>query len=109
MISDKWFKAQSPEKQKAIIESARAAITYSRGVAAHLSALAVDEAKKHGMEFNSITPENLAEMKKLAQAGYRKWAVGDFGLQAELLDRIQDEVSGIQKTMGDTLMLRYGK
>jgi TRAP-type C4-dicarboxylate transport system substrate-binding protein len=109
VISEKWFKAQSPGNQKAIIESARAAIIYSRGVAAHLSALAVDEAKKHGMEFNSITPENIAEMKKMAQAGYRKWAVDDFGLQAELLDRIQDEVSGIQKTMGDTLMLRYGK
>lgn len=109
VISEKWFKAQSPENQKAIIESARAAITYSRGVAAHLSELAVDEAKKHGMEFNSITAENMAEMKKLAQAGYRKWAVDEFGLKAELLDRIENEISGLQKTTADTLMLRYGK
>ena len=109
VVSEKWFKAQSPANQRAIIEAARAAIIYSRGIAAHLSELAVDESKKHGMEFNHITPQNLAELKKLAQAGYRKWAVEDFGLKAELLDAIQKEVAGIQKMRGDTLMTRYGK
>jgi TRAP-type C4-dicarboxylate transport system substrate-binding protein len=109
MVSDKWFKAQSPQNQQAIIEAARAAVIYSRGIAAHLSELAVEESKKHGMEFNNVPSENLAELKKMAQTGYRKWAVDDFGLKAELLDAIQNEVAGIQKMQGDTLMTRYGK
>ena len=109
MVSDKWFKTQSPQNQQAIIEAARAAVIYSRGIAAHLSELAVEESKKHGMEFNNVPPQNLAELKKMAQAGYRKWAVEDFGLKAELLDAIQNEVTGIQKMQGDTLMTRYGK
>ena len=109
MVSDKWFKAQSPQNQQAIIEASREAILYSRGVAAHLSDLAVDEAKKHGMEFNHITPENMAQLKKMALTGYRKWAVEDFGLKAELLDAIQNEVDGIQKIQGETWMTRYGK
>jgi TRAP-type C4-dicarboxylate transport system substrate-binding protein len=109
VVSDKWFKTQSPANQMAIIEAVRAAIIYSRGIAAHLSELAVDESKKHGMVFNHITAQNMAELKKLAQAGYRKWAVEDFGLEAELLDAIQNEVAGIQKMQSDILMTRYGK
>jgi TRAP-type C4-dicarboxylate transport system substrate-binding protein len=109
VVSEKWFKAQSPKNQQAIIEAAREAIIYSRGVAAHLSELAVDESKKHEMEFNHITPENLAELKKLAQSGYRKWAVEEFGLKAELLDAVQNEVTSINKTMGDAMVKRYGK
>ncbi len=109
LVSDKWFKAQSPENQKIIIECARAAIIYSRGVAAHLSELAVDESKAHGMKFNHITPQNMAKFKSLAQAGYRKWAVEDFGLEAALLDSVQNELLRINKELGDTLMARYGK
>ncbi|MBW1713490.1 MAG: TRAP transporter substrate-binding protein, partial [Deltaproteobacteria bacterium] len=33
LVSDKWFKAQSPENQKLIVECARAALVYSRGLA----------------------------------------------------------------------------
>jgi len=109
VVSEKWFKAQKPEHQRAIIEAAREAIIYSRGLAAHLSELAVEESKKHGMKFNYITPENLAKFKKLAQAGYRKWAVEDFGLKAELIDAVQNEVSRIHRELGETLTQRYGK
>ncbi|UCF90114.1 MAG: TRAP transporter substrate-binding protein DctP [Desulfobacterales bacterium] len=109
VVNEKWFKAQSPQNQQALVEAARAAIIYSRGIAAHLSELAVEESKKHGMEFNHIKPENMAELKKLAEGGYRKWAVDEFGLKAELLDSVQNEVARIQKDLGDSLMTRYGK
>ena len=110
VVSDKWFKQQSPEHQEAIIQSARAAVLYSRGIAAHLCALAEEEAKAHGMEFNSITPENMAKFKKLAKAGYRKWATQEFGLPAELLDSVDKEVARIEKVeLGDKLVQRYGK
>ena len=45
----------------------------------------------------------------MSVTGYRKWAVEEFGLKAELLDDIQNEVAGIQKIQGDTLMTRYAK
>ena len=57
------------------------------------------------MEFNHITPQNMAELKKLAQAGYRKWAVEDFGLKAEMLDAIQNEVANIQKMQNTQILL----
>ena len=84
VVSEKWFKAQSNENQKHILEAARAAIIYSRGVAAHLSELAVDESKEHGMRFNYISLKNMTKLKKMAQVGYRKWAVDDFGLKASI-------------------------
>jgi TRAP-type C4-dicarboxylate transport system substrate-binding protein len=109
VVSDKWFKAQKPEYQRQIIMASREAVVYSRGLAAHLSDLAVDACKKHKMKFNHITPKNMARFKKLAQDGYRKWAVEEFGLKASLLDSIQDEVNGLDRMLKKTLPERYGK
>jgi len=109
VVSDKWFKAQSPEHQRHIVEAAKEAIVYARGVAIHLSELAVAECKKHGMKFNHITPENMAKFKKMARAGYRKWAIEDFRLDAALLDSVQNEVARIQRELGGTLVNRYCK
>ena len=109
VVSDKWFQAQSPEHQKIILTSARSAIIYSRGVAAHLSDLAEDEAKKHGMKFNRITPENMQKFKKLGMAGYRKWAVEEFGLKAELLDEVRNEVAKAGERIANQLVKEYTK
>ena len=109
VISDKWFKKQSPENQKLIIESARAAIIYSRGLAAHLSELSVGESEKHGMKFNYIEPKNLEQFSKLAKQGYRKWAVDDFGLSAQLLDDIDQEIARIKNAQLNEFAGRYGR
>ena len=78
-------------------------------MAAHLSDLAEDEAKKHGMKFNRITPENMEKFKKLGMAGYRKWAVEEFGLKAELLDEVRNEVMKAGERVADALVKRYAK
>ena len=109
VVSEKWFKKQSPENQRLIIENARAAIIYSRGVAAHLSELAVGESKKQGMKINYIDPKELAKFKKLAKEGYRKWAVDDFGLSAQLLDAIDQEVIRVKKDQAGEFYNRYAK
>ena len=109
VVSDKWFKKQSPENQRMIIENARAAILYSRGMAAHLSELAVVEAKKQGMEINYIDAEEMAKFKQLATEGYRKWAVGDFGLNKQLLDDIDQEIARVNKAQNDEFYRRYGQ
>ncbi len=107
VVSEKWFKAQSPEHQGHIVRAAREAIIYTRGIAAHLSELAVGECKGHGMEFNHITPENMGKFMKMARAGYRKWAVEEFGLEASLLDSVQNEVARIHQELGTTVVKRY--
>lgn len=109
VISDKWFKAQSPQHRQAILEASREAILYSRGVAAHLSDLAVESCRKNGMKFNHVAPEPMAQFKKLAQAGYRKWVVEEFGLEAALIDRVQQEVDAIHEGLGRSLVGRYGQ
>ncbi len=109
VVSDKWFKAQTPEHQEHVVRAAREAIVYSRGLAAHLSELAVGECKRHGLRFNHITPENMAKFKAMARAGYRKWAVEEFGLEASLLDSVQNEVSRIHRELGTTMAKRYCK
>jgi TRAP-type C4-dicarboxylate transport system substrate-binding protein len=109
VVSENWFQAQKPEYQREIIMASREAIMYSRGLAAHLSGLAVDTCKKHKMKFNHITPANMAKFKKLAQEGYRKWAVDDFGLKASLLDAIQAEVDDLDRALKKTLPERYGR
>ncbi len=61
------------------------------------------------MKFNYITPENMAKFKKLAQGAYRKWAVDEFDLKADLLDAGLNEVARIQKELGTTYLNRYGR
>ena len=97
------------EHQKIILTAARAAIVYSRGVAAHLSDLAEDEAKKHGMKFNHINPENMQKFMKLGRAGYRKWAVEEFDLKADFLDEIRNEVAKAGERITDQLVKKYRK
>jgi TRAP-type C4-dicarboxylate transport system substrate-binding protein len=109
LASDKWFKSQSEEQQRIILECVREAIVYSRGLAAHLSELAVEECKEHGMKFNHISHENMAQFKALAEAGYRKWAVEEFGLEAELLDSVRGEVDRIKKELDKTIFERYAR
>lgn len=105
--SDKWLQRQSKEHQEQIFRAAREAVLYARAVAEHLSNQAIIEAKKHGMKFNEIAPSEIAKMKKLTQAGYRKWAVNDYGLDGDLLDSVQNEVNRIYKENGQQLMKRY--
>jgi TRAP-type C4-dicarboxylate transport system substrate-binding protein len=109
LASDKWFKSQSEEHQEVILECAREAIVYSRGIAAHLSELAVDECKQHGMKINYILPKDMAQFEKLAIAGYRKWAVDEFGLKADLLDSVRNEVERIKQELGNTFLEQYAK
>ena len=92
-----------------ILRAAREAINYSRSLAEHLSLKAVIKSKKHGMIWNSITPENIEKMRKASQAGYRKWAVEDYGLSVELLDSVQNEVDRIYAAKGKELVRKYGQ
>ena len=80
-----------------------------RPLAAHLSVLAVEKGKEKGMEFNTVAPDALAELRGLAVAGYRKWAVEDFGLPAELVDGVRAEVARIHQELGATYLQRYGR
>lgn len=109
VVSDNWFRQQSKAHQEQIVRASREAIVFSRSLAIHLSFQAVAEAKRRGMEFNSISPENLAELRDLARAGYRKWATEEFGLPAELLDGVQNEVLRIHENLGARFMKLYGQ
>lgn len=109
VVNDKWFKQQSQGHQEVIVQCAREVIIYSRGLATHLSALAVGQIKERGMKPNHITPKNMAEFSNLAQTGYRRWAVDKFGLSAELLESVQKEVGRIQKDIRNNMVNLYAK
>ena len=109
LVSDTWFQRQSKAHQEEILRSSRQAIIYSRSLAIHLSAGAIIAAKKHGMKFNTITPENIAELREKSQAGYRKWAVNDYGLKPSLLDSVKKEVDRIYSANGKNLMKKHGQ
>ncbi len=55
------------------------------------------------------TPENMQKFKKLSMAGYRKWAVEEFGLKAELLDEVRNQVAKAGERIADQLVKEYTK
>ena len=109
LVSERWYQRQSKKQQVEILRAAREAIHYSRSLAEHLSLKAVTKSKKHGMIWNSITPENIEKMRKASQAGYRRWAVEDYGLSADLLDSVSNEVDRINAAKGKELVRKYGQ
>ena len=42
-------------------------------------------------------------------AGYRKWAVEEFGLKAELLDEVRSEVAKAGEGIANQLVMEYAK
>jgi len=109
LISNKWFQRQSKGQQLEILQAAREAIDYSRSLATHLSLKAVQSSKKHGMKWNTVTPENIAKMQKASLAGYKKWAVEDYGLSAELIESVKNEVNSTQAAISKDLVKKYGQ
>ena len=109
VVSETWYQEQTPRHREQILRAVREAVLFSRPLAAHLSVLAVEQGKEKGMEFNTIAPDDLAELRNLAVAGYREWAVNDFGLPADLVDGVRAEVGRIHQELGATFVQRYGR
>jgi TRAP-type C4-dicarboxylate transport system substrate-binding protein len=109
VVSESWFKRQSKAHQETILRASREAILYSRALATHLSLQAMVIAKQKGMVVNTVGEAELAELRKLAIAGYRKWAVDEFKLPAEMVDGIRAEVGNVHKALGDEYVKKYGK
>ena len=109
LVSENWFKRQSKENQFEILRASREAIDYSRSLATHLSLKAVVASKEHGMKWNTVTPENIEKMQKASLAGYKKWAVEDYGLSAELIDSVKNEVNSTQADIKKDLVMKYGQ
>ena len=51
----------------------------------------------------------MAKFKELGMAGYRKWAVEDFGLKAEMLDEVRSQVSKAGAGIADELVKEYAQ
>ncbi|MCZ6749841.1 MAG: TRAP transporter substrate-binding protein DctP [SAR324 cluster bacterium] len=109
VVSETWFQAQSEAHRLEILRASREAILYSRALAAHLSIQAVEESKKKGMVVNTIAADDLAELRRMSLAGYREWAIDEFGLPAELVDGVRAEVARIHEELGRTYLRRYAR
>ena len=61
------------------------------------------------MKWNTITPDNIDKMRTASLAGYRKWAIEDYGLSGELIDSVKKEVTVIYEANGKELVRKYGQ
>lgn len=64
VANKRQFEALSAENKTAVVTAMKAAIAQQRSVAAKADADALTELKAKGMEFNELSPEVIAELKK---------------------------------------------
>lgn len=90
VANKRQFEALSAENKAAVVAAMKAAVAQQRSVAAKADADALADLKAKGMEYNEISPEVTADLKK-ATAGIVDLLRGRLG--AELIDKVLAEVA----------------
>ena len=90
----KAFNALAPEHQQAIRKAMASAIAYQRELAKKQDAEALDALKKHGMQFDAVSPQFAADMRKATAPVFEdaKKRVG-----ADLVNLVQAEIAKASK------------
>lgn len=88
LANKKQFDALAPEPKKALTEAIKAAVVAQRKAAAEADTAALDDLKAKGMQYDALSPETAAELRK-ATAGIVDEVKKRAG--AELVDRVVAE------------------
>ncbi|MFW6076518.1 MAG: TRAP transporter substrate-binding protein DctP [Hyphomicrobiales bacterium] len=108
LVSENWYQSLPEEYQEIVVRSAREAIELAHGIAA---LQAIDGWQLSCEQFEECYVLPAAEREKMAEIArpaWREWIVDDFGLDAELVDGLLEEVSRVEKELYAEDMERYG-
>jgi TRAP-type transport system periplasmic protein len=108
LVSEKWYQTLPEEYKEIVIRSAREAIELSHGISALQAIDGWELSCANFKECYVLPAEERSAMAKVARPAWNEWIVGDFGLDAELVDGLLGEVERIEKELKAEVMERYG-
>lgn len=109
LVNDQWFRNLPENYQHIILRSARQAIWYARGVAAHLCYLGWKEGtRKYKGHYIPNSKEKEA-FKKIMRPAFFSWATEDFGLSEDLIKEVWSQADSISKGLDREYWDKWGK
>lgn len=100
IINDQWLQGLSREHQQVILDAGRAATVTGRGISRLQDALGMETLKKAGMEVTSLSPEALAQFRKLSQKPVIEWMKTNIKGSEPWIDKLLKETTTTEKALG---------
>lgn len=100
IINDQWLAGLPKEYQQAILDAGRAATVTGRGMSRLQDAMGIETLQNAGMKISSLSPESLAEFRKLSQQPVIDWMKEKIDGSAPWIDKLLEETAKTEKAYG---------
>lgn len=109
LVSETWFQSLPEEYQRIVTSSAREAIMIAHGVSGALATASWVESCELFEECYIMPTDERRRMADIARPAWRDWIVDEFGVDAQLVDDLWDEVARIGEELPAQDFQRYGQ
>jgi tripartite ATP-independent transporter DctP family solute receptor len=100
IISDQWLAGLPKAYQQVILDAGRAATVTGRGISRLQDAIGMETLQKAGMNVTSLSPEALAEFRKLSQQPVIEWMKANIKGSEPWIDKLLQETAKTEKSFG---------
>jgi tripartite ATP-independent transporter DctP family solute receptor len=100
IINDQWLAGLSKQYQQVILDAGRAATVTGRGISRLQDAIGMETLQKAGMQITSLSPEALAEFRKLSQQPVIEWMKTNIKGSEPWIEKLLQETAKTEKALG---------
>lgn len=100
IVNDQWLAGVPKEYQQVILDAGRAATVTGRGISRLQDAIGMETLQKAGMQITSLSPEALAEFRKLSQEPVIEWMKANIKGSDPWIDKLLEETAKTEKALG---------
>lgn len=100
IMNDQWLASLPEQYRQTILDAGRAATVTGRGMSRLQDALGIEILQKAGMDISSLSPEALAEFRKLSQQPVIDWMKAKIDGSGPWLDKLLEETAKTEKAFG---------
>lgn len=108
MVSESWYQSLPEAHQRAIVESAREAVTMSHGASGAFATASWEKSCEVFEECYLMPASERQRMAEISRPAWKKWIVNDFGLKKDLVDELWSEVDRVGTSLKQQDFARYG-
>jgi len=109
MVSESWYQSLPEEYQEVVITSAREAIQMSHGMSGALATASWQQSCERFEECYLMPTEERERMAEIARPAWKEWIVGEFGMPAERVEGLLDEVARVGQEVAEEDVRVYGQ
>ncbi|WP_163557368.1 TRAP transporter substrate-binding protein DctP [Halomonas sp. NO4] len=109
VVSESWYQELPEEYQQIVVTSAREAIEMSHGMSGALATASWQESCERFEECYLMPEAERERMAEIARPAWQEWIVEEFGMEAQRVQGLLDEVARVGETVADEDFRVYGQ